>query len=241
MISTFLYFSACAFIGWWVESSYRSVREGKLVNSGFLSGPFIPIYGFGGVLLMSLTKIVDVFPYPLSWIVLLASPTVLEYIASLILEKSFSMRLWDYSHYPFNFHGRICFLYSLFWAGLSYLGITVLQPLLLAWIGQLPIERGYFIAGALSMYFFMDTWASVKTLVNFKDFTRELKDAVAKGTTLLPLFPHDTKRLPRDFRRLIRPLRAFPFLKRELRPSLHVIPEWVSSRMERLIGGWRRK
>jgi len=39
----FLYFSVAAAIGWVIESTFRSITEHHWVNSGFLSGPFIPI------------------------------------------------------------------------------------------------------------------------------------------------------------------------------------------------------
>ena len=38
------------FIGWVIDSAYRSVASSKLRNSGYFKGPFCPIYGFGGTL-----------------------------------------------------------------------------------------------------------------------------------------------------------------------------------------------
>ena len=51
-ISSFiLFFAVYAFMGWVIEVIYRSVSQRQLINAGFLFGPFIPIYGFGAVLL----------------------------------------------------------------------------------------------------------------------------------------------------------------------------------------------
>ena len=37
------------FLGWVWESCYMSVMERRLVNRGFVNGPFLTIYGFGAV------------------------------------------------------------------------------------------------------------------------------------------------------------------------------------------------
>jgi uncharacterized membrane protein len=39
------------FVGWIIETVYRSYNEKKIVNAGFLSGPFLPIYGFGAIII----------------------------------------------------------------------------------------------------------------------------------------------------------------------------------------------
>ena len=35
---------------WIIEVAYRSAKNNHLVNPGFLKGPYLPIYGFGGLL-----------------------------------------------------------------------------------------------------------------------------------------------------------------------------------------------
>ncbi len=41
-----LYFFSYAFVGWVWESGYVSFKKRQWVNSGFLNGPVIPVYGF---------------------------------------------------------------------------------------------------------------------------------------------------------------------------------------------------
>ena len=38
----FLFFSVISFLGWLIESAYSSIKEKRIVNSGFLYGPFVP-------------------------------------------------------------------------------------------------------------------------------------------------------------------------------------------------------
>ena len=66
LLNNFLYFSFMSFLGWILESAYRSYRERRLVNAGFLSGPFVPIYGLGGVIisLIGLKQQVSLRPWP---------------------------------------------------------------------------------------------------------------------------------------------------------------------------------
>jgi uncharacterized membrane protein len=54
----FLYFGVMAFTGWIIEVIYRSVHEKRFVNAGFLSGPFVPIYGFGAVIITALSRMI---------------------------------------------------------------------------------------------------------------------------------------------------------------------------------------
>jgi hypothetical protein len=92
-LTYFLYFSAMAFVGRIIESVYRSYYEKKFVNAGFLSGPFLSIYGFDAVIITSINTEVRNFPVIFSWIITLLSPTALEYFGScFILDIDHSAR-----------------------------------------------------------------------------------------------------------------------------------------------------
>lgn len=45
------YFVIYSFLGWIMESVFRSILEKKLINTGFLIGPLCPIYGFGACIM----------------------------------------------------------------------------------------------------------------------------------------------------------------------------------------------
>ena len=105
----FFYYS---FLGWCVESAICSVNERKLINRGFLNGPLCPVYGVGAIgciyLLLPLREHLVILYIASTLLV-----SVIEYFTGWLLETIFHTRWWDYSHYKFNIHGRVCLLNSL--------------------------------------------------------------------------------------------------------------------------------
>jgi len=129
-----LFFSYCIF-GWVWESIYMSIHEKRLQNRGSLRGPYIPIYGFGGVIVFfTLGKLISPF-FSLNtvWIFLIGmcSATILEYVTAVIIENSFGTRLWNYDDYFMNYKGRICLIASLFWGFISVMFVQLFNPLML--------------------------------------------------------------------------------------------------------------
>ena len=41
--------------------------------------------------------------------------TAIELMAGILFNKLLKMKVWDYSHLPFNFRGQICLVYSVLW------------------------------------------------------------------------------------------------------------------------------
>ena len=48
----FLWLMIYSIIGWVYESTICSISQRKLINRGFLNGPYCPIYGTGAVLVL---------------------------------------------------------------------------------------------------------------------------------------------------------------------------------------------
>ncbi len=235
-LKVFLYFSILSLGGWILETLYRSFIERHFVNAGFLSGPFVPIYGFGALAISAIGQAtLRLAPVP-AWIAMILAPTLLEYLSSLFLERLFGLRLWDYSNERFNFHGRICLKFSLIWAFLTPVLIFGLNPLVLKLLKFTGPYIEHFAAGFLISYFIIDTWRSAKTVFNFKAFTADIKALIAQGKHFLPSFDNlDSRRLPLEILHLLKPLASFPNLAREFLPSLEALPEWIRDRIERRI------
>lgn len=122
-----IYFLIYSIGGWLLESVFKTIYERKLVNSGFLYGPFCPIYGFG-----TLGIIFFISPFKGNHIaVILLSFFVMsiwEYIVGVWLEKKYQTSYWDYSNYKFNINGKVCLRNSICWAVLGWLFVEFLHP-----------------------------------------------------------------------------------------------------------------
>lgn len=104
-----LLFFLLAFAGWLWEAAIYLVTRQTLVNRGVYYGPYLPIYGVGGLVLWFLLQGLHRRPF-VTFLLSALLCSVLEYGASLLLEWKWGMRWWDYSGYFLNLNGRICLL-----------------------------------------------------------------------------------------------------------------------------------
>ncbi len=126
----FMFFAFSA-IGWAIESTYRSLGEKKIINSGFLYGPMCPIYGTGclvfELILVPLSIPIEKRLIPVLLLGMLLADIV-EYSTSYIMEKLFNARWWDYSNNFLNLHGRICLRHTCYWAIFAFAYVYVIAP-----------------------------------------------------------------------------------------------------------------
>ena len=121
------YFIIYSFAGWVMESIFRSICEKKFINTGFLKGPFCPIYGIGAIIIyvfLSGFKYNIFLLFLMGFIVL----SIWEYIVGVLLEKVFNTKYWAYSDHKFNFQGRICLTNSIYWGFLGVVFIKYINP-----------------------------------------------------------------------------------------------------------------
>ncbi len=102
----FLFF-AFSIVGYIWETCLKLVQTGELVNSGTLFGPWLPIYGWGGLAVLILLDRFKKKPI-LVFILSLVICSLIEYFTSCYLEFTKGVRYWDYSNYFININGRIC-------------------------------------------------------------------------------------------------------------------------------------
>lgn len=163
-----LFFYLYSFVGWVIESVIVSVQERKWVNRGFLRSPFLPLYGFGAlvILLVSIPVRDNAF---LVFVCGMAGTTALEYFTGWLMESLFKMKYWDYSDQKFNIKGRICLTSSLFWGLLSLFLVNVLhKPAegIVLWLsGSHSIWFALILSG-LSLLILSDTIYAVRTALD---------------------------------------------------------------------------
>lgn len=153
-----------SFFGWCFESAYVSIMEKHLVNRGFMRGPFLPLYGSGGIMMLVVSK-----PFydnlVLVFIAGCIGATALEYVVGVTMEALFKVRYWDYSHKKFNFQGHVSLESSIAWGICTVIFTHYLQ---------IPIEKII-----LSIpYGFLTVFTAVLTFVEGCDFMLAFKTAL---------------------------------------------------------------
>ena len=168
----FLFFVYCL-IGWVWESTYESIRNKKILNRGFLNGPYIPIYGCGGMIIF-LTM--QRFQAPFFSITTLAAYfigaiglTLIEYLTSFVLEKILKARWWDYSDYPLNINGRICLIASVFWGFVTLFGIDLLNPFLIRLYDNIPRDVSLVYVSVMCTLFILDIAVTIDSIIDLKN------------------------------------------------------------------------
>ena len=164
-------------LGWIIELFFRRfVSQKKWVNPGFLTGPYLPIYGFGVVVLYAVSNIplgielkaVDII---VRIIIIGFGMTFIEFIAGLIFIKGLKIKLWDYSDRKGNIMGIICPIFSLAWLVVGSLYYFLLNPVLvegISWISENLIYT-FFVGGVVGAMI-VDLSYSIHLATKLKQF-----------------------------------------------------------------------
>ena len=150
-----IFFFAFCFVGYVWEVLLYLVQDHVFINRGTMYGPWLPIYGIGGVLIIAfLNRFKKNKLHVFSLGMLLCS--VVEYIGSWILEFFFNSSYWDYKQMFMNVNGRIC-LAGLIAFGLGGLfGIYLAAPRLNNLVDRMGKKNTRILCTALIIFFVLD-------------------------------------------------------------------------------------
>ncbi len=163
----FLLFITYSVIGWVIEIMVGFIITKKIVNRGFLIGPYCPIYGYGALFI-----IYFLHPYTDSPIILffmtIAICSILEYTTSYLMEKIFKARWWDYSKKRFNINGRICLETMIPFGICGCILLYIVNPFFLSCLSWIPNIIQTILAIVIFTIFLLDNLISFKVILNFK-------------------------------------------------------------------------
>lgn len=177
-----LMFFLFSMAGWAGETTYRSLGERKLINTGFLYGPMCPIYGTGAL-------VFEVCLTPLEnhwWAVILLGMLLadaVEYFTSYIMEKLFNARWWDYTDEFMNLHGRICLKHTSYWAIAAFVYVYFISPIYTYLISFVPETARYIALGVIFTVFFIDLIFTVRAALGIQKIMRTM-DSIKERITL---------------------------------------------------------
>ena len=184
LVITFLFFAG-SIIGWGIELVFRRFfsknnPERKWINPGFLTGPYLPLYGFSLVILFLLTFMDVSFienPYlqkAVLFCLMALCITLFEYIAGMIFIVGMKIRLWDYSKNWGNIKGIICPQFTFYWWLLSATYYFFIHPQILEWLYWFVNHIEFsFVVGFFYGVFTIDVCYSLRIMTRIRRFARE--------------------------------------------------------------------
>jgi len=134
----FFSFILYCFVGWLYEVALELfVYNNGFINRGFLYGPYLPVYGFGAIVLILLLKNfsyqkryikkINISPI-ITFILIFIVTTLIEYFTGYMLDLILNIRLWDYSNQFLNINGFVCFSASIRFAIGGTIFLYLVQP-----------------------------------------------------------------------------------------------------------------
>ena len=173
------YFIIYSFLGWCLESIYKTIISKKPINSGFLYGPFCPMYGIGAIMMLGLSALSHnaIVIFILSFFVF----SIWEYIVAVVLEKCFKTKYWDYSNLKFNIQGRVCLKNSIYWGILGVALIFIIQLLIEKLTSYIPEQILIYVEIILTIAILVDT---IITIFKIMVVDKRIEELFEIGNTL---------------------------------------------------------
>ena len=223
LIDLILLFFSYAFIGWCIEVTLKAFQFHRFINRGFLTGPWLPIYGSGAVLITVVIKGLSPLESSVgtTFAVSFLLCGFLEYMTSYVLEKRFHARWWDYSRKPMNLHGRV-WIGNLLLFGLGgVLIVDLINPLLLHLFSQMSPVLREALSLSLSAVFIADYVMSHFVL-------KLVKTGIESSEA------DDTEAIGKEVRLLLRDRSVFHRRFAEAYPEVIYKTERIARRMEEI-------
>ena len=155
LLNCFFIYSILGFI---IEGLFTLIVSGNF-SSGILYGPWTPVYGFGAILTIVISKKIFKNMHKsrfvetiVTFIVLTVTLTFIEWLGGILIENIFHETLWNYKNYKYNIGKYIALEMSLVWGIVSILIIYFVKPI----IDKLEKRIPKYITIILSLLFILD-------------------------------------------------------------------------------------
>lgn len=149
------------FFGFIYETIFYRIDLGYFVKRGSTFGPCIPIYFFGGILILLFSYKFRKNPLLVFSINCLVTG-ILEYGTGYVFYEFFNTRLWDYNTEIWNWgniNGYICFRSILFFGISSLFLVYILTPALLKIFNKISEKKMQIVSYILTGIFVIDVIA----------------------------------------------------------------------------------
>lgn len=161
IISLILIFFVFCFGGWAWEVILHLVEKGEFVNRGVNYGPWLPIYGTGGIGALVIFTRIKKHPLATFFASIVFCGTI-EYITGVSLLAKHGARFWNYNGYFLNINGFVCAEGLLIFGVACIACIYILAPVLDNFFCRISLKKGIAICAILLVIFTADNIYSRK-------------------------------------------------------------------------------
>lgn len=162
----FIIFLIGSMLGFIYETILVLLQKGHLESrKGVIYGPFIPVYGIGGIIYYLFFEKVKTRKLPLVFLSSMLLGGITEYICSYVQEIWFGTISWDYSYLPFNLNGRTSLLHCTYWGIAGILYIKCILPLIEGLDNKLDLKIVHVLTIMLAVFMTFDATVSIMAAV----------------------------------------------------------------------------
>lgn len=176
MTEWLLFFYFYSVFGWCFESTYVSIKSKRLVNRGFMKGPFLPLYGSGAIMML-VVSMPFVNNVVLVYIAGCIGATALEYVTGVTMEALFKVRYWDYSYKKIQFQGHICLSSTLAWGVMTVLMTYYVQKPIEKLVLSIPEDWMHPLTLVVTVLIVADYTLAFKAALDLRDILIKLEKA----------------------------------------------------------------
>ena len=154
-----------------------------------LHGPWLPIYGVGGLLILILLKKFREKP-AVEFVLAVILCGVVEYFTGLVLELTHDgQRWWDYTGWPGNINGRVCLIGGIAFGTFTVALIKLIAPVTIDMIDSVSLPALHIMTCVIAFVMIADTVKTVKCMDSSKlwyvekqaEFMNELRNGRCVG------------------------------------------------------------
>lgn len=138
------YFFLFSIVGHLLETVMYKIYNSKL-ESGFLYGYWTPVYGFGVILIILISKYIfrklhlkKYYEIVIYFFIITLILTIIEFIGGNVLEFIFHKSFWNYTDHRFNFGKYVSLDASLIWGVCSIIFLYLIKPWMDKFIEKIP-------------------------------------------------------------------------------------------------------
>ena len=154
-LNCFIFYSI---IGYLLETGFGIVTKTNY-NSGFMNGPWTPVYGIGVVAILLLSHYFFMNLHMPRWLetmivffIVGIFLSCIELIGGILIEKNFNVVFWDYTKHKYHIGHYISLEMTLIWGIATVLFIYIINPLFEKIVSKIPLS----ITIVISIIMFLD-------------------------------------------------------------------------------------